>query len=119
MSHFHRSASRQMSRPAISIRNDGGWTFGSPSVLMMFHREPGSLLKEQEEMNECMPHYYKITNGHGQGAERVMDAEALFIQGVCQMPRSLWKEPMPGSRKMVRNVWHCAAIFCPGGCRCV
>ena len=36
MSHFHRSASRQMSRPAISIRNDGGWTFGSPSVLMMF-----------------------------------------------------------------------------------
>lgn len=32
-------------------------------------------------MNECMPHYYKITNGHGQGAERVMDAEALFIQG--------------------------------------
>ena len=40
-------------------------------------------------------------------------------RGVCQMPRSLWKEPMPGSRKMVRNVWHCAAIFCPGGCRCV
>ena len=75
MSHFHRSASRQMSRPAISIRNDGGWTFGSPSVLMMFHREPGGLLKEQEEMRECMPHYYKITNGHGQGAE------ALFIQG--------------------------------------
>lgn len=82
MSHFHRSASRQMSRPAISIRNDGGWTFGSPSVLMMFHREPGSLLKEQEEMNECMPHYYKITNGHGQGAERVMDAEAPVYPGV-------------------------------------
>ena len=58
MSHFHRSASRQMSRPAISIRNDGGWTFGSPSVLMMFHRESGGLLKEQEEMRECMPHYY-------------------------------------------------------------
>ena len=70
-------------------------------------------------MNECMPHYYKITNGHGQGAERVMDAEALFIQGRLSDARSLWKEPMPGSRKMVRNVWHCAAIFCPGGCRCV
>ena len=38
-----------------------------PSVLMMFHRESGGLLKEQEEMRECMPHYYKITNGHGQG----------------------------------------------------
>ena len=28
-----------------------------------------------------MPHYYKITNGHGQGAERVMRAEAEFMQG--------------------------------------
>ena len=46
MSRLHRSASAQMSRPAISIRTDGGWTFGSPSVLMMFHREPGDLARE-------------------------------------------------------------------------
>ena len=81
MSRLHRSASAQMSRPAISIRNDGGWTFGSPSVLMMFHREPGQLDKELAEMDECMPHYYKITNGHGQGAEHIMRAEAAFLQG--------------------------------------
>lgn len=81
MSRFHRSASAQMSRPAISIQKQGGWTFGSPSVLMMFHRAPGNLEKEREEMDECMPHYYKITNGHGQGAERVMCAEAEFMQG--------------------------------------
>ena len=36
MSRLHRSASAQMSRPAISIQKSGGWTFGSPSVLMMF-----------------------------------------------------------------------------------
>ena len=81
MSQFHRSASAQMSRPAISIQNTGGWTFGSPSVLMMFHRGPGELSKELKEMNECMPHYYKITNGHGKGAERTMSAEAEFMQG--------------------------------------
>ena len=81
MSRLHRSASAQMSRPAISIRNDGGWTFGSPSVLMMFHREPGQLDKELAEIDECMPHYYKITNGHGQGAEHIMRAEAAFLQG--------------------------------------
>lgn len=81
MSRLHRSASRQMSRPAVSIRNSGGWTFGSPSVLMMFHREPGGLEKELAEMYECMPHYYRITNGHGQGAERIMNAEAAYIQG--------------------------------------
>ena len=81
MSRLHRSASAQMSRPAISIRNEGGWTFGSPSVLMMFHRDPGQLDKELAEMDECMPHYYKITNGHGQGAEHIMRAEAAFLQG--------------------------------------
>ena len=81
MSQFHRSASARMSRPAISIRNEGGWTFGSPSVLMMFHRTPGDLEKELVVMNDCMPHYYRITNGHGQGAERIMNAEAEFLQG--------------------------------------
>ena len=81
MSRLHRSASAQMSRPAVSIRNEGSWTFGSPSVLMMFHRTPGTLDKELAEMNDCMPHYYKLTQGHGQGAELVMSSEAAFLQG--------------------------------------
>ena len=81
MSRLHRSASVQMSRPAISIQNSGGWTFGSPSVLMMFYRAPGELKSELTEMDECMPHYYKVTNHHGQGAETIMRAEALFCQG--------------------------------------
>ena len=81
MSRLHRSASAQMSRPAISIRSDGGWTFGSPSVLMMFHRTAGALERELAEMDECMPHYYKITGGHGRGAERIMAAEAAYMQG--------------------------------------
>ena len=81
MSRLHRSASAQMSRPAISIQNSGGWTFGSPSVLMMFYRAPGELEGELAEMDECMPHYYQVTNNHGQGAETIMRAEALFCQG--------------------------------------
>ena len=81
MSRLHRSASAQMSRPAISIQSGGGWTFGSPSVLMMFYRTPGELERELAEMDECMPHYYQVTNHHGQGAETIMRAEALFCQG--------------------------------------
>ncbi len=53
--------------PAVTLRNSGSWTFGSPSVLMMYYRAPGELGKELAEMYECMPHYYKITNGHGRG----------------------------------------------------
>ena len=81
MSRLHRSASAQMSRPAISIHKSGGWTFGSPSVLMMFYRAPGELERELNEMDESMPHYYRITDGHGQGAEKIMRAEAAFMQG--------------------------------------
>ena len=81
MSELHRSASRQMSRPAVTIQAGSSWTFGSPSVLMMYYRAPGELQKETHEMHECMPHYYRITNGHGLGAELVMDAEASFMQG--------------------------------------
>ena len=81
MSRLHRSASSQMSRPAISIHKRGGWTFGSPSVLMMFYREPGALENELDQMDECMTAYYKITDYHGQGAERIMRAEAAFMQG--------------------------------------
>ena len=80
MSELHRSASRQMTRSAVTIQA-GSWTFGSPSVLMMYYRAPGELQKETREMHECMPHYYRITNGHGLGAELVMDAEASFMQG--------------------------------------
>ena len=81
MSRLHRSASAQMSRPAVSIQSGGGWTFGSPSVLMMFYRAPGELQRELAEMDECMPHYYQITRDHGQGAETIMRAEAAFMQG--------------------------------------
>ena len=80
MSRLHRSASRQMTRSAVTIQA-GSWTFGSPSVLMMYYRAPGELQKELHEMNECMPYYYRITNGHGLGAELVMAAEASFMQG--------------------------------------
>ena len=41
MSRLHRSASRQMTRSAVTIQA-GSWTFGSPSVLMMYYRAPGS-----------------------------------------------------------------------------
>lgn len=81
MSRFHRSASRQMTRQAVSIQSHGSWTFGSPSVLMMFHRTPGQLDRELADMDECMPHYYQITGGHGMGAQLIMEGEAALARG--------------------------------------
>lgn len=81
MSRLHKSACKQMSGPAVSIRSYGSWTFGSPSVLMMFHRESGKLADEIHIMNEAMPYYYQVTSGHGMGAELIMEAEAEYAHG--------------------------------------
>ena len=81
MSRFHRSASRQMTRQAVSIQSHGSWTFGSPSVLMMFHRTPGQLDRELPDMAGWMPHYYQITGGHGMGAQLIMGGEAALARG--------------------------------------
>ncbi len=81
MGRMHRKAAALMKRPAISIHNTGGWTFGSPSVLMMFHRTIGQLDQELVEMDRCMPCYCRITNNHGQGADLVMRAETDLMRG--------------------------------------
>lgn len=55
MSRLHRSASRQMSHPAVTLRNSGSWTFGSPSVLMMYYRAPGSWAKNWPKCTSVCP----------------------------------------------------------------
>lgn len=47
----------------------------------MFWRESGKLDEELSQMDECMPWYYRLTGGHGSGAEAVMRAEAHFQRG--------------------------------------
>lgn len=78
MSALHQKAASLMTQNAVSIGNTGSYTFGSPSVLMMFHRKSGALSDEVESMNRAMPFYYQVTNYHGMGAELVMEAEALY-----------------------------------------
>lgn len=81
MSALHRSASEKMTRTAISIQKTGGWTFNSPSVLMLYHSKPGALDAELAQMERCIPYYCKITADHGIGADRLMRAEAAFTRG--------------------------------------
>ena len=37
--------------------------------------------RELADMDECMPHYYQITGGHGMGAQRIMEGEAALARG--------------------------------------
>ena len=81
MSVLHRSACGRMTRTTRCIDLGGTWTFGSPSVLMMFHRAPGQIDAENAQMRDCMPYYYKVTDGHGSGAEHSMQCETDLLRG--------------------------------------
>lgn len=70
-----------MERPARFMDTRGGWTFGSPSVLYMFHRESGQLRQELERMKEALPYYDRIAKGHGAGADHIMEAEISYLRG--------------------------------------
>ena len=70
-----------LNRPAKFMDTRGGWTFGSPSVLYMFHREPGGLENELNLLREAMPFYDRLAKGHGRGAEHVMEAEREYLRG--------------------------------------
>ena len=68
-----------LKRPATFIDCSESWTFGSPSVLYMFHRETGKLKEEVRSMKEALPIYYLLTEGHGKGGEYVMEAEQYYF----------------------------------------
>jgi ATP-dependent transcriptional regulator len=76
-----KAACNLMERPAKFMDTRGGWTFGSPSVLYMFHRETGQLMRELELMKETLPYYDRIAKGHGAGADHIMEAEISYFRG--------------------------------------
>jgi LuxR family maltose regulon positive regulatory protein len=81
MSAYHRRACALLGRPTYSVNPGDLWTFGSPSILMLYHRAAGSADAENEEMKECMPYYYQVTEGHGNGAEHGFEAELHYERG--------------------------------------
>lgn len=80
MSAHQRNACTMMSRFSRCIDPDSAWTFGAPSVLMMYHRAVGELDHETAKMREFIPYYYQVVDGHGNGAEHVMQGETDFMR---------------------------------------
>ncbi|WP_027398450.1 LuxR C-terminal-related transcriptional regulator [Anaerovorax odorimutans] len=81
MSKGHRIALAYLDGPSLFLIPDTSWTFGNVSVLNMFWRKTGELEKELDDMDECMPIYSKLVQGHGVSANIVMRAESLLLQG--------------------------------------
>lgn len=82
MSAYHRRACSLLSRTSLSVDPKGSWTFSAPSVLMMYHRSIGGADSENAEMKECMPYYYQVSDGHGNGAEHTFAADLFYERGL-------------------------------------
>lgn len=81
MSAYHRRACALLSRASISIDQKGAWTFSAPSILMMYHRTVGGADSENAEMKVCMPYFYQVSDGHGNGAEHGFEADLFYERG--------------------------------------
>ena len=81
MSARHKKAWELLNQPTSIYDTGTNWTFGSPSVLSLYYRESGMLEEHIRDIKEGLPYYYRLTNGHGSGAEYAMEAESLFNQG--------------------------------------
>ena len=65
----------------MSVDTRGTWTFSSPSVFMSYHRRVGYADSESAEMKDCMPYYYQVSDGHGNGAEHSFAADLFYERG--------------------------------------
>ncbi len=77
----YEKAYEYLKAPTYVFSASGSSTYGCPSVLSLYHKEPGKLSEEIDKMTEFMPVYYKLTDGNGKGQDSVFKAEALFMQG--------------------------------------
>ena len=81
MSEHHRRAYRLLSCAPQTLSKQGVWTFGAPSLLGLYLKAGGALQQTLDEMYDCMPRYYLLSNWHGAGAAELTEAEALLLQG--------------------------------------
>lgn len=81
MSARHQKAWQLLNQPTSIYNTETNWTFGTPSVLSLYYRESGRLEEHIRDLKEGLHYYYRLTNGHGAGAEYTMEAECYFNQG--------------------------------------
>jgi len=84
MSEYYKRAYQLLKEPSLILDNQSSWTYGAPSVLYLFYRKSGELLKEVQILRDVMPGYYQITDNHGKGTEEIMSAELFYNMGDFQ-----------------------------------
>ena len=81
MTERHQKAWKLLKKPATIRYLKSKWAFGIPSVLSLYYRESGMIKEHIKDLEEGLSYYYRLTDGHGSGAEYAMEAESCFNQG--------------------------------------
>lgn len=86
MSAFHRKAYEYLKTISDAPRSvvftgTMPWGVGVPSIMGVYWNRSGGLAEELEAMDDCLPIYSELANGHGAGAEHVFRAEAALVRG--------------------------------------
>ena len=78
--HFRR-ATKLMSRPSGLLNVCDTATFGSPSLLCLFHCNVGKLDETLNYLKIFLPYYLEVTGESDIGEEYILEAEILFLRG--------------------------------------
>lgn len=65
------------------------WGFGVHTQLSLFHYKPGHLREELDNLSYFLRLYTPLTQGHGTGADILMQAEIAHMQGNFQVAEML------------------------------
>lgn len=100
--HFAKAA-LLLSSPPKSISNNNSWTFGSPSILCLYHRQAGNL-KEKVLYYQKTPSYIDSTGGHGSGSRNLFEAEWHYSIGEFENAEILAYKAIPEARTSEQNL---------------
>ena len=78
---FYRKSLEYAGSYTVTLASKVPFTFGCPSMLHIFHREDKSSDEEVNYIDGMMTDYYKLSGGHGKGAEALFRAEVLYNRG--------------------------------------
>ncbi|MDD4842912.1 MAG: LuxR C-terminal-related transcriptional regulator [Anaerotignum sp.] len=94
--HFKKAAAL-LTAPPQSISANNSWTFGSPSVLCLYHREAGSL-KERVQFYQNSKNYTANTGGHGSGSRNLFEGEWNYYRGEFENAEILVYKAIPEAK---------------------
>lgn len=85
MHEHHQKAYKLLAGSSGIANKDMIFTFGSPSVIYLFHREEGCMLQVAELMDKAIHCYEKLSHGCGKGCDSLIRAEYHLEKGELQL----------------------------------